>query len=191
MRKAIALALALACVLGVYYLYPYWTLVRIDRAFADRDVAALDALADWPRLRASIKADVRGVALAAGAGGRAGLGSVGGVLGTVLGLTMVDTVIDALVTPQGLVKGLSDDLAKGRRFMDFRVAAGFVSPGTFHVTLRNPDETDGPTFIAVLEFAGAAWRVTRIIMPMHALTEKARELEGLSESIILDRLRGR
>lgn len=189
MWKVLALMLAMGCVLAAYYAYPYWTLAQLDRALAERDVVALDTLIDWPRVRDALKADVtaltsRLVAKEAAAS-KSGLEGLGVLLGSALSGSFADRMIDGMATPHGVVRLLNQNTTGNKRLRDLVVATAYVSPTSFHVHVRHMPEA--PVIIAVLEFAGLKWQVTRLILPLEAIERESANMRGLLEGLTIDR----
>jgi DUF2939 family protein len=149
MRFALLLVAAVA---AGHFVYPYWTVQRIERAVHDQDIATLDALIDWPQVRAGLKNDTRGFMLAK-TGAATGTGFE--ALGTMFGLTFVDTMIDGSVSAQALV----NLPAIGRSISENVVDQGFVTPTTFRLSVLVKEVK----FSLVLEMSGLSWRITRVV----------------------------
>src|ERR1700761_2324473 len=94
------IVLLIAVLLATYAAYPYLALYRLGDALRARDMDAVTARVDWPRLRQGIKDDVN-AALAAK--GKPEAGEALAAFGMALAGTLASPVIDAAVTPEGLV----------------------------------------------------------------------------------------
>ena len=107
---------------GAYWAYPNWTLVRLSEAYQARDQSTLEALIDWPVVRAGIKSDIRGEILK----DQFRETSIGSALGTVLGTSYLDNVIDGLISPSRLIASAE------RRFKEREDLQSSCSQGVSH-----------------------------------------------------------
>jgi hypothetical protein len=99
-----------------------------------------------------------------------GLEDVGTVIGMALG-GVVESLIDQTVSANGLLAVWQQklDADSGRkRLSDFVASARFQSLTAFRVEMRNPDDQQSATLTLLLEFGGAEWRVTKVILPPNA-----------------------
>jgi|GEM_PF-4050236 len=150
-RLFLSLIFITACVAG-YFLYPYWTLLRIDGALKSQDAATLEALIDWPQVRAGLKSDIRTQIVREVSSG-SGLEA----LGTMLGSAYVDGIIDGSVTSSVLTERLKGG---GSFFMDSLAERGFLTPTTFQAVIK----LDDLNATLILQMSGLTWRITRVLV---------------------------
>lgn len=155
-----AAALLAALVVGWYLTAPYVTLWRLRAAVESEDEEALRALVDFPRVRANLTEDLRGVA-GPEIEERIEDSPLAGV-GRMLGDAAVEELVEAYVSPEGLfslTRGRNPrsgvppsdeppELTIRRRGLDTFVATGETELG------RSPD--------FVFTRQGLSWRLVRI-----------------------------
>jgi hypothetical protein len=144
-----------------YVAYPQWTLSRIDTAMRAGDLATLETLIDWDRVRAGVRADMSALLMKQTQTG----GTEGGfaALGSALGGVIVDRMVDGAVSPSRLIELMKDNT--GSRD-DFVSRFWFTSPTTFIVALRKAEQAGGGELPAqlVMQLTGVTWRVTRLLI---------------------------
>jgi hypothetical protein len=177
LKTGVALLVALIAA-GAYYLYPYWTLINLQDAIRNKDTTALEALIDWPQVRAALKSDLRaGITAAQPTASNAE--AAGAALGTVLGAAYLDTLVDGYVSAAGMTQRIDPDAALG-----LIGKRGFVSPTMFFIDCDIPRDAPPAYKITILmQLSGLSWRVVRILVPWEALKTTD------SESAVLRRLR--
>ena len=166
--KSLSLAAAVVVTAFGYWIYPYWTLSRIQRAIIDRDPVAIEALIDWQGLRADFRADARTLFVS----GSADQSPEAATFGTVLGSMMVDQLVDTKVNPAGFLELITENkFFAGRSPSDFLVGAGFAGLTLYRAKIKHPDTGPELTATAILEFSGLSWRLTKVILPIPAITD--------------------
>lgn len=164
--RALIWAIILACV--AYIAYPIWTVFRLESAIADRDIAVLNALVDWPQLRAGLKSDIRRELMVATANDpSAAGGGFGTVLGMGVGVAVVDIIVDGFASPGAMYRLAEKDPQnfKGRRLRDMVTGARLISPTYIEISFHAPERSIQTGFSAALTLQGASWRITSITMP--------------------------
>lgn len=179
----LVVAVAAAAVGAGYYVYPQWTMQRIERAVAERDVVTLEALIDWPRLREGIKADVLGPTLVQASGqDKTGWSAAGAALGA----AMMNTMIDSMVSASMLVQR-PEAIKEGRKLSDALIGHRFATPAAYVMDFKIPDV---PGFSLLMELQGATWRVTRLVPSAEMREVLGKGMAGTdAETRILDRLK--
>jgi hypothetical protein len=168
MRKWYLLGAALLA--AAYLAYPYLTLYWIDQALLTNNRVALQRLVDFPKIRASLKDDVK-LGLIDQAQAQDGKGEILGIFGAALTAllvpTVVDTAVDEMVTPEAVLKNetVVKHRREGKSFRDFVTYAFFSAPTVFRVDLKDPDDPDSPTLTARMELIGPRWKVVEIKLP--------------------------
>jgi len=95
-----------------------------------------------------------------------GVGAAGTAVGVVLGGTLIDNMIDGFATPQVLVKVIADaPLLRDHQLIDLVSYAFFVSPTTFRLDLKRPNEEDVSKITLLMSLSGISWKVTRLVLP--------------------------
>lgn len=105
-RNWIVAAIALLAVAaGAWYAFsPQWTLWQIRQAAEARDAEELSAYVDYPKVRESMKSQLK----AAMAAKMMESGSNGfEAIGMAIGMQMMDPMIDAMISPEGLQAGFA------------------------------------------------------------------------------------
>ena len=148
MKKLAVLLVLLLVAAGVwYYVAPRLAAKHLRDAATAGDVATLSTLVDFPRVRASMKIDLKKRV------------ATGDPLGTALATGVaVDGLVDRIVTPQGLVRlarlGPAAALA----------AMGYRGLRTFFVTTQDPAQPkEAVTYL--FSPTGLSWRLERIDLP--------------------------
>lgn len=158
---------------AAYLVWPYVALWQIDRALQSRDLTALESIADWPALRASIKADWRAETVAdnskqiiAGLRDSSAAGVVGSLLGSALGGAAVDTIIDGMISPQMLAKAINDGAVfRDHDPVEFVRYAFFSSPTVFRLDLSNPkNDVAAAPLTLLLTLSGGSWKISRLLL---------------------------
>ncbi len=170
MKKTLAGAFVLAI---IYLAWPYYTLIEISRTVESGDTATLTRLADWDKVRASVKTQVRAhfeqirkkrpdPAFAGAAG--------------VSTDAVIEQVIDKFISPEGLA-GLGQYIrayqlppaASSVRVQlvlsSYVKFAFFVSPIHFRVDLRESNDSDRVAARLMLMFKGSGWQVIGVDVP--------------------------
>ena len=148
MKKLTTLLVLLLVAVGAwYYLAPRLAAKHLQAAAAAGDVATLNKLVDFPRVRTNMKADLKTRV------------APGKPLGTELATGVaVDGLVDRIMTPQGLVRLAHLGPAAAL------VAMGYRKLGSFFVTTQNPAQPkDAVTY--VFSPVGFSWRLQRIDLP--------------------------
>ena len=105
MKKIVALILALAVLVGGWwYASPLMALDGLRDAAQTGNAAELEERVDFPRLRESIKGQLR-TALAEATSSEDG--ALGAVAGAALGLGVGDRIVDGMVTPEWVADAVS------------------------------------------------------------------------------------
>jgi cell division protein FtsN len=164
--------------LAAYIASPFFALYRIDNALRERDTITLERYADWPALREQLRSDLKGVVasqLSAPNNSGDPASSLGSSFIALLLPVVVDRVVDFNVSPDGLVRWLDQQhvLEADKHLRDVIRYAFFAGPTEFRVDLGNPGDPGSPPITSLMEFGGFGWRVTRIKLPLEALTKAA------------------
>ena len=164
------LLILLAILLAAYIGYPYLTLYWIDHALLTNDKAALERLVDFPRVRETLKAEVKLALLAKAhkeAENRPILGIFGSALAGMLAPPLVDSAVDGMVTPEAILNSetVVEHRQRNESFIDFVTYAFFSSPTAFTVDLKDPEKPESPTITAVMALSGLRWRVVAVKLP--------------------------
>jgi hypothetical protein len=168
MRRVITL-LGLVLI-AAYIAYPYLTMYWIDRALITNDETALNRLVDFPRVRDSLKADLKLEVLDkahAEAQKRPILGAFGAALAGLLAPPLVDSAVDTMMTPQAILNSeiVVEHQRKDESFAPFVTYAFFSAPTRFRFDLKDPKRPDSPTITAEMALLGPRWRVVAIELP--------------------------
>ena len=166
LRGALAGALIALAAVG-YVAYPFWTLHRIEAAIHDRDVAALEALIDWPARRAGFKSDIKAVMIAAPADDGVAL------FGRLVTGALLDQMIDTYVTASWLAR----DEGVRTRLRERVRQTGFETLTRFGVEMSAPhaDFEKPLTIVAYLSLVGFEWKLTRVRLPPELLQSMKRK----------------
>lgn len=189
MRSGLWIGLGvLALAVGIYAASPLWAGWQLRQAVRTRDIAALQARVDWPKLRANLKPRIAD-AISDNADTSGGLS---GALKRIVGSALSGTAVDTLVTPENLGR-----LLAGRAFL-LKPPAGapaektvygtpsettasddanedpddpmptkrvrwafFESPTRFRVEATNP-RLPGSRIVSILALEGLAWKLVDI-----------------------------
>jgi len=167
MRRLFLLILIL---LAVYIAYPYWTLHRLEQALLSNNAETLKRIVDFPAVRASIKAQVEGGLRQKSeelGQTRPVLGDIGKALTSILGPSVIGGTVDSWVTPEAILNNptVVEHREKDEGFGDSTTYAFFSGPTTFKVDIKDPNEADSPTFVAIMTLEGVRWRVTDVELP--------------------------
>ena len=176
-RRKIPCLLALSALVlfaGCYVGGPFITLWRLTRALDSGDVAVLDSLIDWTKVRQGLKDDIaegvigmtRETLVASNTLPPFGASFISGIAGT---------EVDQTVTPQGLLQVTRqlDSPPPGPRteppfpsLLPEIVAASFSTPTQFDLRVRAPcqDADEEPLHVR-LAFRAGLWHVVRIWVP--------------------------
>jgi len=160
-------------VLGLAWLIasPWFTVVRMQSAAAERDADALSTYIDFPAVREDLKGQVNAYVMQTIAVETDGnpFAALGGLLATVL----IDKLVDAFVTPSGLIMlmegeapgldfGRPRDRASSRRPLD-GAQYRYLAWDRFAVII--PTENGAETRF-VLGRQGVGWRLVAIRLPL-------------------------
>src|SRR5262245_60338705 len=110
----LAAALLIGVVGGCYWLSLTASLHGLEAGVRERDVVEPGKYIDWPRVREQIRSDLQGLVMTQffkeakteKAGGLAS--SIGALLAGAVAPAMIDRVVDGFVTPQSLVRLLTE-----------------------------------------------------------------------------------
>ena len=167
-----------------YLLWPYLTLLRLDRAIDEADAVALEELVDWTSVRGGLRDDMNAALGRVLSDSSSGEGALAGALAAVIGPGLIDQLVDSYVTPSGLATmlrsgqleeqsnspGSSDAENNDQGLFDRLEYAFFSGPTTFRVRLKPENEDFGIT--ALLRFENLSWRLTRVFLPLEALEQR-------------------
>ena len=163
------LALSLCAALVWAYFTPYFTLRKLQAAAEAGDVKTLNALVDFPAVRASVTDEVRTAATRGVAGERqSGAARVGALLAGAVAGAVAQPLVNTVVTPSGvslLIQGRRPGEkrpAEGRSWReDVKIERGYEGMNRFLV--RYTDRESGDARVAlVLEREGLDWRLTGV-----------------------------
>jgi Protein of unknown function (DUF2939) len=107
---ATSLSLLLLALAAFWHFSPYLALHSMRNAAQARDAAALAAHVDFPRVRDSLKGQLRAMTerRARRAAGESGLAGIGAAFGATLGNLVTDKLVDVMVTPGRLADAMRD-----------------------------------------------------------------------------------
>jgi Protein of unknown function (DUF2939) len=176
--RLIAILIALLLALGVYwYFSPYVTLHAMRSAAQVRDAKALAQHVDFPKVRDSLKGQLRArtedrLARAAGGGE---LARAGAALGATLGSLVTDAVVDVMVSPERLADAMHEgkmrDIAPDDTSVEM-IAGGNEKQWAFErrsldvVVAKALDAKGEPDIGFVLAREGfATWRLVGVELP--------------------------
>ena len=178
LRAAVTAALTTAVLLvGWYMASPYLALRNLRAAVVSGDQQALADVADYPALRADLKAQLNaGVTARLGdftGGGASPADAIAGAIASTIGSAAIDRVVDGFVSPQGLrmmfTAGVAPDgaLADGR-FDD--VAVGVTRHGLSRFTavverksaIPGAQDADAPPFTLGFVRHGLGWKLAAV-----------------------------
>lgn len=174
MRKLLLLIPAL---LAAYAAYPYLALYRLGEALRARDLDAVEAKVDWPKLRRGIKDDVNAAVVAKV---KPEEGDALAAFGIALAGKLASPVVDAAVTPAGVAAVASADrptlttLAtqvyvsnSADRSLPRLVQSGFGGLTAFEATVMPRGATAESDAIRLrFDLEGDYWMLTRIHLPL-------------------------
>jgi hypothetical protein len=182
-------------ILAAYVAYPFWTIERINSAIANRDATTLNALIDWSAIRSDMKREARGILLkdkSLNDQSKDGMATLGMMIGLGLGGTMIDAMVDTVMTPEALLKlgekTQANSNIAGKSLWDFVDGVRVISPTMLEISLQSPDPTIKGKAAAILEFQGAQWRVSHLIVPWDEIRQKSDPAAGTR---VMDMLRER
>lgn len=151
-----ALVLFIVAGAGWYFGSPRWTLYQMKAAAEAGDIDTLASYVDFPKLRASLKDEVKAKAAAQLQSGK-GLEA----LGAMLAINMVDGLIDGMVTPSVLQKVFVRDKESGPEGMANIDATAddliIARSGFDRFVLRRPNAGAGAL---IFERFGLGWKLT-------------------------------
>jgi DUF2939 family protein len=157
-------ALAIFVLALLYGGYPYWTLYRLDGALETHDTASLDAIIDWPSLRANLRDDMLAAATAklmpsdADANRR-----FGADLLSAWGAVLIDAATRGLLTSDALATLYDERRRAGEPSLLHAIRSAFFRrPTRFDVEIATRRDNRRLRFEMTLE--GGAWRVTRLVL---------------------------
>ena len=173
-KLLIGAMVALIAVVGAWYAFsPQWTLWQMREAAEARNVDKLSNYIDYPKVRESMKSQLK-AAMAAKMmeGGSNGFEA----LGMAMGMQMMDPMIDAMISPEGMQAGLANASKKepreGPKKAPFELGADKDSEimrdgfNIFRVVLKKPKEE--PSHL-IFERRGLGWVMVGIQMPTEKL----------------------
>ena len=153
----VSLLAVAACAFVGYARYPALAFERAIRAVEQKDVVKLEAVIDWPRVRAGLKADFIAPAFA----GNAASGDGFAALGAAIGINLVNAMIDNLVSAQMLI-AKTDSNEFVARWRKAAVDGRFLTMTAYGIDVWPPDQ---PAMRAtlILELQGVEWRIVRLL----------------------------
>ncbi len=155
-----AIAILIAVGAGWYFGSPRWTLYQMKAAAEAGDVEKLASYIDFPKLRSSLKEELK-------ANAAAQLQKAKGMeaLGAMLAINMVDGLVDGMVTPSVLRKVFVRDKRSGPEGMtavDATANDVVIDRSTFdRFVLRSPNAGTGAL---IFDRSGLGWKLTGIRM---------------------------
>ena len=172
-RAALSVLLVAGLLIGVvgacYWLSLIASLNGLEAGIRERDVVKLEKYIDWPRIREQIRSDLRGSVMTqvfkdANTDKEGGLASsIGALLAGVVAPAMIDRVVDGFITPQSLVRLLSQEPPSEQPELTF-AREGFTDLDEYTLRLGASGPIR-PGIRAILRRDGITWRVVRIVFP--------------------------
>jgi hypothetical protein len=183
---------------GCYWLSLVASLNGLEAGIKERDVVKLDKYIDWARVREQVRSDLHAFVMTqvfkeAKGGEEKGLAfSIGTLLAGAVAPAMIDRVVDGFVTPQALIRLLTEKPPSEQTDLTFD-REGFTDLDEYTLLLGASGPTR-PRIRAILRRDGITWRVVRVVFHpgqapwetnatgpaaarLHALTEPAPRLE--------------
>jgi hypothetical protein len=164
-----AAVLLIAVVGGCYWFSLVASLNGLEAGIRERDIVKLEKYIDWPRVREQIRSDLRASAMTqvfkeANTDKEGGLASsIGALLAGVVAPAMIDRVVDGFITPQSLVRLLSQEPPSEQPELTF-AREGFTDLDEYTL-LVGASGPIRPGIRAILRRDGITWRVVRIVFP--------------------------
>lgn len=164
-----AVAALLLAAVGWYVFSPQWTLWQIREAAEKRNADKLSSYIDYPKVRESMKSQLK-AAMAAKMmeGGGNGIEAIG----MAIGMQMMDPMIDAMISPEGLQAGFAkaakSDRQAGKKAAPFKLGEKdsyeIERDGidAFEVVIEDPKEE--PTLLK-FERRGLGWVLAGVQLP--------------------------
>ncbi|MFA7595221.1 MAG: DUF2939 domain-containing protein [Novosphingobium sp.] len=177
MKKWIAIAIALACLIGGIYIgSPYYAAHALRNAALDADADEIEQSIDFPAVRDSLKSQMSAAMMTKLQNDPEMQNNPFAGLGAMLLPSIVDRAVDTYVTPDGIaamVRGQKPtDKGKAELNPDIESRSEYVNLDRFRVRLRNARlNEEGPSLL--FERRGfASWKLIRLEMPANLLTGK-------------------
>jgi general secretion pathway protein G len=172
-RATLGVVLAVVILAGIFRGCYWFSLVAslngLEAGVRERDVVKLEKYVDWPRVREQVRSDLHAFVMAqvfkdAKTGEEGGLSSsIGTLLAVAVAPAVIDRVVDGFVTPQSLVRLLTERPPSEQPDLTF-VREGFTDLDEYTLLL-GASAPARPRIRAILRRDGITWRVVRVVFP--------------------------
>ena len=172
-RAALGVLVAVVVLAGVgggcYWFSLVTSLHGLEAGIRERDVVKLEKYVDWGRIRDQVRADLQAFMMTqvfkeAKKGEEGGLASsIGTLLAGAVAPAVIDRVVDGFVTPQALVRLLTERPPSEQPDLTF-VREGFTDLDEYTLLLGASSPTR-PRIRAILRRDGITWRAVRVVFP--------------------------